>query len=55
MKATAMTLSESLNPGERRLRWFIVGWVTLSTILNLVDKNTLAILAPTLSKEFGIG
>jgi ACS family hexuronate transporter-like MFS transporter len=28
--------------------------MTLSTILNLVDKNTLAILAPTLSERFGI-
>ncbi len=54
MKATATTFAESLRPAERRLRWFLVGWVTLSTILNLIDKNTLAILAPTLSKEFGI-
>src|SRR5512138_3514197 len=54
MNATATTFAQSLRPAERRLRWFIVGWITLSTILNLIDKNTLAILAPTLSKEFGI-
>ncbi len=51
---TARTFAESLRPAERRHRWFLVGWMTLSTILNLVDKNTLAILAPTLSKEFDI-
>ncbi len=49
-----MTPSESLTPGERRLRWFIVGWITLSTILNLIDRNTLSILAPTLEREFGL-
>jgi len=36
------------------LRWFIVGWITLSTILNLIDRNTLSILAPTLEREFGL-
>ena len=50
----AMTLSDSLSLGERRLRWFIVGWITLSTILNLIDRNTLSILAPTLEREFGL-
>jgi ACS family hexuronate transporter-like MFS transporter len=50
----SMTFSESLSPGERRLRWFIVGWITLSTILNLIDRNTLSILAPTLEREFGL-
>ncbi len=48
------TFAESLTQAERRLRWFLVGWMTLSTILNLVDKNTLAILAPTLSEKFDI-
>jgi len=42
----------SLRPAERRLRWFIVGWITLSTILNLINRNTLAILAPTFSSKF---
>ncbi len=52
--ATATLLSSSLTAGERRLRWFIVGWITLSTILNLIDRQTLSILAPTLQKEFGL-
>jgi ACS family hexuronate transporter-like MFS transporter len=46
------TFAESLRPAERRLRWFIVGWITLSTILNLINRNTLAILAPTFSSKF---
>jgi MFS transporter, ACS family, aldohexuronate transporter len=53
-KRAARSFADSLTTAERRLRWFIVGWMTLSTILNLVDKNTLAILAPTLSEKFGI-
>ncbi len=32
----------------RKLRWLIVGWLTLSTILNLLDRQTLSILAPLL-------
>jgi ACS family hexuronate transporter-like MFS transporter len=39
---------------ERRLRWFIIGWITLSTILNLINRNTLAILAPTLETKLGV-
>src|SRR5512142_1245547 len=50
----ARSFAESLTHAERKLRWFLVGWMTLSTILNLVDKNTLAILAPTLSEKFNI-
>ena len=46
------TFAESLTPAERRLRWFIIGWITLSTILNLINRNTLAILAPTFSSKF---
>lgn len=53
-KPARPSFADSLTPGERRLRWFLIGWMTLSTILNLIDKNTLAILAPTLSKQFGI-
>jgi ACS family hexuronate transporter-like MFS transporter len=41
-----------LRPAERKLRWFLVGWITLSTILNLVNRNTLSILAPTFSSKF---
>jgi len=50
----ARTFAQSLRPAEKRLRWFIVGWITLSTILNLIDRQTLSILAPTLEKEFGL-
>ncbi len=46
------SFADSLTQGERRLRWFLIGWMTLSTVLNLIDKNTLAILAPTLSELF---
>src|SRR6516162_423023 len=48
------TFAESLTAAERRLRWFIVGWITLSTILNLINRNTLAILAPTLKDKLGV-
>ncbi len=32
----------------RKMRWLIVGWLTLSTILNLIDRQTLSILVPLL-------
>ena len=38
----------------RRLRWVIVGWLTLSTVLNLIDRQTLSILAPFLRDRFGL-
>jgi ACS family hexuronate transporter-like MFS transporter len=39
---------------ESRLRWFIVGWITLSTMLNLIDRQTLSIVAPYIRDEFGL-
>jgi ACS family hexuronate transporter-like MFS transporter len=50
----SQTFAERLTVAERRLRWFIVGWITLSTILNLINRNTLAILAPTLEEKLGL-
>jgi len=47
-------LSDALTEGERSLRWFIVGWLTVSTILNLIDKQTLGIIAPFLPEHFGM-
>jgi len=41
-----------LNLEYRKLRWLIVGWLTLSTILNLIDRQTLSILAPLLRETF---
>lgn len=38
----------------RRLRWLIVAWLTLSTVLNLIDRQTLSILAPFLRERFGL-
>ena len=32
----------------RTMRWVIAGWLTLSTILNLIDRQSLSILAPFL-------
>jgi ACS family hexuronate transporter-like MFS transporter len=49
-----MGSSDSLRSREQCLRWFFVVWLTASTILNVIDKNTLAILGPTLKQEFGL-
>src|SRR5438128_2438824 len=38
----------------RRMRWVISGWLTLSTILNLIDRQTLSILAPFLRDHFNM-
>lgn len=37
-----------------RLRWWIAGLVFLSTVINYVDRQTLSVLAPQLTKELGI-
>jgi len=52
LEAPPTASSPTLDKGDRALRWFIVGWVTLSTILNLLDRQTLSILAPTLREQF---
>ncbi len=36
------------------LRWWIAGLVFLSTVINYMDRQTLAVLMPRLSKELGI-
>lgn len=38
----------------RGTRWLITAWLTLSTILNLIDRQTLSILAPFLRNRFQI-
>ncbi len=35
-------------------RWLIAAWLTLSTILNLIDRQTLSILAPFLRERLGL-
>jgi ACS family hexuronate transporter-like MFS transporter len=36
------------------LRWWIAGLVFLSTVINYIDRQTLSVLAPRLTKELGI-
>jgi MFS transporter, ACS family, hexuronate transporter len=38
----------------RHLRWWIIGLVTLGTILNYLARSTLSVAAPTLKTEFGM-
>lgn len=37
-----------------RLRWWIIGLVTLGTILNYLARSTLSVAAPTLQSQFGM-
>jgi MFS transporter, ACS family, hexuronate transporter len=37
-----------------RLRWWIAGMVFLSTVINYIDRQTLSVLAPQLTKELGL-
>jgi len=37
-----------------RLRWWIAGLVFLSTVINYIDRQTLSVLAPQLTKELSI-
>ena len=36
----------------RHLRWWIIGLVTLGTVLNYLARSTLSVAAPTLQAEF---
>jgi MFS family permease len=36
------------------LRWWIAGLLFFAAVLNYVDKNTLALLAPTIQKDLGL-
>lgn len=38
----------------RHLRWWIIGLVTLGTILNYLARSTLSVAAPTVKSEFGM-
>lgn len=38
----------------RHLRWWIIGLVTLGTILNYLARSTLSVAAPTIKAEFGM-
>lgn len=38
----------------RGLRWWIVGMICLVTIINYIDRQTLAVLAPTIREQFGM-
>jgi MFS transporter, ACS family, hexuronate transporter len=38
----------------RQVRWLIVAWLTLSTVLNVIDRQSLSILAPFLRDQFGL-
>jgi MFS transporter, ACS family, hexuronate transporter len=37
-----------------KLRWWIAGLLFLATVINYIDRQTLAVVAPTLTKELGI-
>ncbi len=40
--------------GRRNLRWWIIGLLTLGTILNYLARSTLSVAAPTLQAEFSM-
>ena len=35
----------------RNLRWWITGLIFLSTVINYIDRQTLSVLAPILTRE----
>jgi ACS family hexuronate transporter-like MFS transporter len=37
---------------RKRLRWWIVGVLFLSTVINYIDRQTLSVLAPVITREF---
>lgn len=49
-----MNASLTFGLGYRRMRWLITGWLALSTVLNVIDKQTLSILAPVMRDQLGL-
>lgn len=41
-------------PAYRRMRWVVIGFAFLATVLNYIDRQTLSVLAPTLKDECNI-
>jgi len=48
------TSTETVSKTPSRKRWFILGLLFVAAILNYIDRNVLAILAPTIQKDIGI-
>jgi ACS family hexuronate transporter-like MFS transporter len=38
----------------RGVRWWIIGMICMLTVINYIDRMTLAVLAPTIREEFGM-
>jgi ACS family hexuronate transporter-like MFS transporter len=43
---------KSIVMGQNQIRWFLIVWITASTVLNYLDRQTLSILAPVLRDQF---
>ncbi len=44
----------TLGLSYKKMRWVIVGWLTLSVVLNVIDKSTLGLLYPVLRVKFNL-
>jgi ACS family hexuronate transporter-like MFS transporter len=38
----------------RKMRWVIAGWLTVSTVLNVLDQQTISVMAPFLRDRFSL-
>src|SRR6266496_1147177 len=47
-------LGQSGSMRIRHLRWYIAALLFVSTVINYVDRQTLSVVAPVLTKELGI-
>src|SRR5262245_37134526 len=36
------------------LRWWIIGLVFLATLINYIDRNTISVLAPVITRDLGL-
>ncbi|MEO7143627.1 MAG: MFS transporter [Bryobacteraceae bacterium] len=50
MKAAGVDTRSPAEAGT--LRWFITAWITVSTLLNYMDRQTLSVVAPLIRNEF---
>ena len=55
-KRAVVTLDRAITRGFklRGLRWWIIGLVFLATLINYIDRLTISVLAPVITRDLGL-
>ncbi len=53
-RTESIPTAESLEPQPARLRWLMIAFAMVATVINYLDRQTLSVVAPLLKKEFNM-